>query len=130
LSELTHAKVSCGRESLHTATVTRSGRERSRISAAVSLSMTIIGAPHFGQSHRSLEPLLPDMFALSATLNRADENKVAGAWRDADWRGIRSSECARSLWGVGARGSGAGTHRQIESSTSVRYGERNRASER
>ena len=60
LSVLTHAEVSCGRESFHAATVTRSGGERSRISAAVSLSMTIIGAPHFGQSQRSLESVLPD----------------------------------------------------------------------
>jgi len=59
-SELARARISCGRESFHAATVTRPGGERSRISAAESLSMTLIGAPHFGQSQRSLEPLLPD----------------------------------------------------------------------
>ena len=59
--------------------------------------MTIMGAPHFGQSQRSLESLLPDRSCLSAAVNQADESKVAGAWRDAGWQGIRSSECGRSL---------------------------------
>ncbi len=58
---LTHAKVSYWRESFHAAAVTRVGGERSWISVAVSLSMTIIGPPHLGQSQRSLESLLSDM---------------------------------------------------------------------
>ena len=60
LSVLTHARVSCCREWFHAASVTRAGGERSWISAAVSLSMTIIGPPHFGHSQESLESLLPD----------------------------------------------------------------------
>ena len=59
LSALTPAKISCGRESFHAASV-RAGGERSWISAAVSLSMTLIGPPHFGHSQESLESLLPD----------------------------------------------------------------------
>src|SRR5258707_2660987 len=43
------------RESLHAAAVTTGG-ERSWISAAVSLSTTIIGPPHLGQDQRSLGP--------------------------------------------------------------------------
>src|SRR5260370_2404788 len=61
LSVLARAKVSCCRESFHAATGTRAGGERSCISAAVSLSMIIIGAPHFGQRQRPLESLLPAM---------------------------------------------------------------------
>jgi hypothetical protein len=60
LSALTHAKISCRRESFHAASVTRAGGERSWISAAVSLSMALIGPPHFGHSQESLESLLPD----------------------------------------------------------------------
>src|SRR5258705_5021374 len=56
VSALTHAKVSCWRESFHAAAVTRVGGERSWISEAVSLSMTIIGPPHLGQDQRSLGP--------------------------------------------------------------------------
>src|SRR6266852_8631661 len=61
LRMLTYARVSCCRELLHAAAVTRAGGERSWMSTAVSLSMTCIGPPHFGQSQRSLESLLPDM---------------------------------------------------------------------
>src|SRR5713101_2676107 len=43
------------RESLHAVAVTNGG-ERSWISAAVSLSTTIIGPPHLGQDQRSLGP--------------------------------------------------------------------------
>src|SRR6266853_6045828 len=43
------------RESLHAAAVTNGG-ERSWISAAVSLSTTIIGPPHLGQDQTSLGP--------------------------------------------------------------------------
>src|SRR5256885_10849217 len=46
--------VSCGSSD-------ESGGERRWISVAVSLSMTIIGPPHLGQSQRSLEFLLSDM---------------------------------------------------------------------
>src|ERR1700676_1541493 len=53
LSALTHAKICCGRESFHAASVTRAGGERSWISAAVNLSMTFIGPPHLGQRQRS-----------------------------------------------------------------------------
>ena len=60
LSALTHAKISCGREWFHAASVTGAGGERSWISAAVSLSMTIIGPPHFGHRQESLESLLLD----------------------------------------------------------------------
>src|SRR5713101_3369306 len=45
------------RESLHAAAVT-SGGERSWISAAVSLSTTIIVPPHLGQDQRSLGPVV------------------------------------------------------------------------
>jgi hypothetical protein len=62
LRALTHARVSSWRGSFHAATVTRAGGERSWISVAVSLSMTFIGPPHFGQSQGSLESLLPDRF--------------------------------------------------------------------
>src|SRR5438034_10639983 len=55
-------RVRCGgktlsnwRESLHAAAATTGG-ERSWISAAVSLSTTIIGPPHLGQDQRSLRP--------------------------------------------------------------------------
>ena len=48
-----HAQISCGREWFHAATGTKAGGERSWIWAAVSLSMTIIGPPHWGQSRRS-----------------------------------------------------------------------------
>src|SRR5208337_304407 len=44
----------------HAATV--SGGERSWISAAVSLSTTAIGPPHFGQRQRSLESLVEEAF--------------------------------------------------------------------
>ena len=47
------AQISCCRELSHAAAGTRSGGERSWISAAVSLSMTLIGPPHWGQSRRS-----------------------------------------------------------------------------
>jgi hypothetical protein len=57
-SVLRHATVSCCKESFHAATVTRAGGERSWISAAVSLWRTLIGAPHLGQSQRSVEFLL------------------------------------------------------------------------
>jgi len=60
LSALTYAKISCGTESFHAASVTRAGGERSWISAAVNLSMTIIGPPHFGHRQESLESLLLD----------------------------------------------------------------------
>ncbi len=65
-----------------------------------------------------------------AVPRRAVESKVAGAWHVADWPGSRSCECGRSLWEARATGSVAGTHRAIGSSTSVRYGQRNRANER
>src|SRR6266446_1626437 len=61
LRVLTYARVLCCRESLHAAAVTRAGGERSWMSTAVSLSMTCIGPPHFGQSQRPLESLLPEM---------------------------------------------------------------------
>src|SRR5216684_7025756 len=57
LSALTHAKISCGREWFHAASVTMAGGERSWISAAVSLSMTLIGPPHLGQSQRGVASL-------------------------------------------------------------------------
>jgi hypothetical protein len=60
LSALTNARVSCWREPLHAAAVARVGGERSRIPAAVSLSMTIIGAPHLGQSRGLLASLAVD----------------------------------------------------------------------
>src|ERR1017187_2661498 len=47
------AQISCCREWFHAAAGTRAGGERSWIWAAVSLSMTIIGPPHWGQSRRS-----------------------------------------------------------------------------
>ena len=72
LSALTHAKISCGREWFHAASVTRPGGERSWISTAVSLSMTCIGPPHFGQNQRSLESLLP---ARSCSVCGADPSK-------------------------------------------------------
>src|SRR5712691_11518928 len=50
-----HAKDSNWREPLHAAAVSTGG-ERSWISAAVSLSTTIIGLPHLGQDQRSLGP--------------------------------------------------------------------------
>jgi hypothetical protein len=61
LRVLRQAKGSSCREWFHAATVTRAGGERSWISAAESLSMTCIGPPHFGQSQRSRESLLPAM---------------------------------------------------------------------
>ena len=61
LSALAHAKISCGREWFHAASVTMAGGERSWISAEVSLSMTIIGPLHFGHSQKSLESLLSDI---------------------------------------------------------------------
>src|ERR1035438_10298715 len=132
LSVLTHAKVSCCRESFHAATVPMAGGERSWISTAVNLSITIIGPPHLGQSQRPLESLLPDMAfsVLGAVLSRADESKVAGAWRACGWRGSRSSGCAQNLSEARARGSDAGTHPAIESATSVGCCERNHANEK
>jgi hypothetical protein len=52
-----HAKNSNWIESLHAAAVTTGG-ERSWISAAVSLSRSIIRPPHLGQAQRSLEPVV------------------------------------------------------------------------
>jgi hypothetical protein len=75
---LTQAKISCRRESFHAASVTRAGGERSWISAAVSLSMTIIGPPHFGHSQRSLGVLLLDM-SCSACGAEPSRCKVAAA---------------------------------------------------
>src|ERR1700737_1117381 len=57
VSALTHAKVSCWKESFHAAAAARAGGERSWISAAVSLSMTNIGPPHLGQSRGMLGSL-------------------------------------------------------------------------
>src|SRR6266705_2409879 len=50
-----HAKDSNWREPLHAAAVSTGG-EHSWISAAVSLSTTIIGPPHLGQDQRSHGP--------------------------------------------------------------------------
>ena len=62
-----HAKDSNWPESFHGAAVSTGG-ERSWISVAVSLSMTIIGPPHLGQRQRSLELLAPDLLVRSAEL--------------------------------------------------------------
>ena len=114
------------RESLHAAAVTTDG-ERTWISAALSLSTTIIGPPHLGQDQRSLGPAV-EAFAGFAVSRRAVGRKVA-RWRPVcGWPGCRSYECARNLPEAGATGSGARTHREIGSSTSVRCW-RNRANE-
>ena len=52
LSALRHAQISCCREWFHAAAGTRVGGARSWIWAAVSLSMTFIGPPHWGQNRR------------------------------------------------------------------------------
>src|SRR5450759_1290894 len=48
------------RQRFHAAAVARTGGERSWIWAAVSLSMTTIGPPHWGQSQRGLDSLAVD----------------------------------------------------------------------
>jgi pimeloyl-ACP methyl ester carboxylesterase len=52
-----HAKFSGYGQRFRAAAVARGGGERSWIWAAVSLSMTIIGPPHLGQSQRGLDSL-------------------------------------------------------------------------
>ena len=48
-----HAQTSCCRETFHAAAATGAGGERSWIWAALSLSTTLIGPPHWEQSRRS-----------------------------------------------------------------------------
>ncbi len=52
-------------------------------------------------------------------LLRAVGSKVARWWHICGWLGSRSCGCARNLQGAGAAGSGARTHREIGSLTSV-----------
>jgi len=68
--------------------------------------------------------------SVMAVLLRVVESKAAGGWRAGGWQGNQSGECGRSLWEADAKGSGAGTHRGIGSSTWVDYYERGHASER
>ena len=117
----------------HAAAPVRNGGERSWSWAAVSLSMTTMGPPHWGQSQSGLGSLAGEASGSDLrwlVLRRVVESKAAGEWRGGGWQGSQSGGCGRSLWAAGATGSGAGTHRAIGSSTCVHCCERNRASER
>ena len=100
----------------HSAAPMRKGGERSWSWAAVSLSMTTMGPPHWGQNQSGFDCLA--------------SGKAAGERSAGGWRGSRSGGCGRSLWAAGATESGAGTHRALGSSASVDCCERSRANER
>jgi len=55
-------------------------------------------------------------------------DSVGALVKSSNWRG--DDGCARNLWGARATGSGARTHRAIESVTSVRCCARNRSNEK
>jgi len=63
----------------HAATTSRVGGERSWSSAAVSLSMTSIGPPHFGQSQASLA-LREDLPPTQASFQRLDLDRLVKEW--------------------------------------------------
>jgi hypothetical protein len=115
-----HVMDSSLREWFHGAAVTAGG-ERSCISGAVSLSMAIIGPPHWGQRQRSAELLVEEAsgWADGFCAGRASESKAAGAWHVGGWPKNQSFGCVRSPAEADATGSSARTHGALRSATSV-----------
>jgi hypothetical protein len=124
------AKFSGCSERFHAAAITGCGGERSRIWAAVSLSMTTIGPPHLGQSQSGRGCVAVEVSGSVCGGAPVIESIAAEPWRAADWRGNRSGECGQNLWEADATGNGTETHRTIRSAAWVDCCQRSRANER